>query len=42
MFRVILDKFDIDLSDQHAQERWHQMVMRELDAALRQEGESLA
>ena len=34
MFRVILDKQNVDRSDQHAQERWHQMVMRELDAAL--------
>jgi hypothetical protein len=37
MFRVILDKCGLDRSDQHAQERWHELVMRELDAALGQE-----
>ena len=42
MFRVILDKCGLERSDQHAQERWHQLVMRELDAALGQEDEPRA
>jgi len=42
MFRVLLDKNNVDRSDQHAQERWHQMVMRELDAALGRQDEPRA
>jgi hypothetical protein len=42
MFRVILDYHNVDRSDQFAQESWHQMVMRELDATLGQEVEPRA
>jgi hypothetical protein len=34
MFRAILDDHNVDRSDQHAQEIWHQMTMRALDAEL--------
>jgi hypothetical protein len=34
MIRGILDMHDVDRSDQYAQERWHLMTMRALDAEL--------
>jgi hypothetical protein len=37
LFRIILNNHNVDRRDQYVQERWHQMVMRELDAVLGQE-----
>jgi hypothetical protein len=34
MFRVAMDEHGFDPTDQHAQERWHQLVMREIETAL--------
>jgi len=41
-FRIILQNDNVDRRDQHVQDRWHQMVMRELDAVLGQEEGSRA
>jgi hypothetical protein len=42
MFRVMLDRCGVQLSDPRARERWHQLVMEELDEALTREGEPVA
>lgn len=42
LFRIILTNHNVDRRDQFVQERWHQMVMRELDVVLGQDEQSIA